>query len=293
MPLTCNASDAGASVTGIAVTAMIVATAVGWMATTQPANANGETITSHGISVFGDLKYGPDFEHFDYVNPDAPQGGTMRFVGTLASSTFDSINPFIIKGESAQGTGRMHDTLLVGSADETDSAYGLLADTIEYPETRQWVIFNMNPSATFSDGEPIEASDVLFSYNILIEKGRPVYQIAYQDIEAVEALGPHKVKFTFKDGVSTRELIQTAGSIPVLPEHYYETVEFADSTLVPPVVSGQFLPTDIKPGRSISYCKRPDYWAKDHRVHVGSSNFDCFLYEYFADRVASFEAFKS
>ncbi|MEM8869496.1 MAG: extracellular solute-binding protein [Pseudomonadota bacterium] len=293
MPLTCNASDAGASVTGIAVTAMIVATAVGWMATTQPANANGETITSHGISVFGDLKYGSDFEHFDYVNPDAPQGGTMRFVGTLASSTFDSINPFIIKGESAQGTGRMHDTLLVGSADETDSAYGLLADTIEYPESRQWVIFNMNPSATFSDGEPIEASDVLFSYNILIEKGRPVYQIAYQDIETVEALGPHKVKFTFKDGVSTRELIQTAGSIPVLPEHYYETVEFADSTLVPPVVSGQFLPTDIKPGRSISYCKRPDYWAKDHRVHVGSSNFDCFLYEYFADRVASFEAFKS
>ncbi|MEO1313468.1 MAG: extracellular solute-binding protein, partial [Pseudomonadota bacterium] len=280
----------GLTLMGVAV---LVLGAVTWTIAPRPALAEGETIVSHGISVFGDLKYGPDFEHFDYVNPDAPQGGTMRFVGTLASSTFDSINPFIIKGEAAQGTPLMYDTLLVASADETDSAYGLVADSIEYPENRQWVIFNMNPEARFSDGEAIEASDVVFSYNALIEMGRPVYQIIFQDIESVEALDTHQVKFTFKEGVSTRELIQTAGTISILPEHYYEEVDFAESTLTPPVVSGQFVATDVRPGRSITYCKNPDYWGADHRVNVGSQNFDCYVYEYFADRVASFEAFKS
>ncbi len=267
--------------------------ALAFVALSRPALANGETTISHGISVFGDLKYGPDFPHFDYVNPDAPKGGTMRFVGTLASTTFDSINPFILKGEPAQGTGLMYDTLLVGAADEPDGAYGLIATSLEYPEDRQWVIFDMDPAATFSDGEPIEASDVVFSYNILLEKGRPVYKIIFQDFESVEALDAHRVKFTFKDGVSTRELIQQAGSLSILPEHYYENVDFAESTLTPPVVSGAYEITDTKPGRSIKYCRRDGYWAADHPVNVGANNFDCYVYEYFADRIASFEAFKS
>jgi len=123
----------------------------------RPALGEQHVITSHGISVFGELKYGPDYPHFDYVNPDAPKGGTMRFVGTGASGTFDSLNPWILKGEPAQGLGLMYDSLLVGTADEPSSAYGLIAESIEYPEDRSWVIFDMRPEATFSDGEPIEA----------------------------------------------------------------------------------------------------------------------------------------
>src|SRR6056297_1261979 len=158
----------------------------------RPALADQHVTTAHGISVFGDLKYGPDYEHFDYVNPDAPKGGTMRFVGTGASGTFDSLNPFILKGEPAQGLGLMYDSLLVGTADEPDSAYGLIAESIEYPEDRTWAIFNMRPEASFSDGHPIEASDVVFTYDILQEKGHPAYRISFRDFEIVEALDTHR-----------------------------------------------------------------------------------------------------
>ncbi|NNU81489.1 ABC transporter substrate-binding protein [Halovulum dunhuangense] len=252
-----------------------------------------ETITSHGISVFGDLKYGPDFPHFDYVNPDAPLGGTMRFVGTGASTTFDSLNPFILKGVPAQGLGLLHDSLLVGSADEPASAYGLIAQSMEYPEDRSWVIFNMNPDARFSDGEPIEASDVVFTYNVLQEKGHPAYRISFQDFESVEALDTHRVKFAFREGASTRELIQQAGGISILPEHYYADVDFAESTMTPPVSSGGYVVRDAQPGQSITYCRNPDYWGWEHPVNVGANNFECIVYEYFADRTAGFEAFKA
>ncbi len=259
----------------------------------RPALSEEHVITSHGISVFGDLKYGPDYPHFDYVNPDAPKGGTMRFVGTGASGTFDSLNPWILKGEPAQGLGLMYDSLLVGTADEPASAYGLVAESIEYPEDRSWVIFNMRPEATFSDGEPIEASDVVFTYNILQEEGHPAYKISFRDFESVEALDTHRVKFTFREGASTRELIQEAGGISILAEHYYENVDFADSTLDPPVTSGAYLVDEADPGRSIRYCRNPDYWATDLPPNVGANNFDCYVYEYFADRTAAFEAFKA
>ncbi|WP_233416717.1 extracellular solute-binding protein [Halovulum marinum] len=251
-----------------------------------------EAITSHGISAFGELKYGPEFPYFDYVNPDAPKGGRMTFRGTGASATFDSLNPFILKGEPAQGLGLLYDSLLVGSADEPDSAYGLIAERLEYPEDRSWVIFHMNPEATFSDGEPIEASDVVFTYNVLLEKGHPAYKISYKDFETVEALDTYKVKFTFRQDAAKRELIQQAGGISILPEHYYQDVDFAESTLTPPVGSGGFLVEEAKPGRSITYCRNPDYWAWDHPVNVGANNFDCYTYEYFADYTAAFEAFK-
>ncbi|MEM8787816.1 MAG: extracellular solute-binding protein [Pseudomonadota bacterium] len=257
-----------------------------------PARPDGHTITAHGISVFGELRYPAGFPHFDYVNPDAPQGGTMRFFGTLAINTFDSLNPYILKGNAAQGLGRMYDSLLAASADEEASAYGLVAETLEYPEDRSWVIFNMRPEATFSDGEPIGASDVVFSHRILVDEGHPAYPIQYQDIESVEALDAHRVRFTFAEGASKRELIQLAGSIPILPEHYWADKDFAESTLTPPVGSGGYLVEDADPGRSITYCKNPDYWAWDHPIKVGANNFDCIVYEYFADRTAGFEAFK-
>ena len=252
----------------------------------------GEVIVSHGISAFGDLKYPEGFAHFDYVNPDAPQGGTMSFRGTGASQTFDSLNTFILKGEPAQGLGLLYDSLLAASSDEPDAAYGLVAESLEYPADRSSVTFNMRPEATFSDGHPITAEDVVFSWQVLLEKGAPSYQIILKDIQNVEALDDHRVKFTFNPGSAKRDLPSLAGGLSILPKHYYETVEFGDSTLTPPVGSGQFVVASADPGKSIRYCKNPDYWAKDLPVNVGSSNFDCIVYQYFADNNAAFEALK-
>lgn len=255
--------------------------------------ARGQTIIkSHGISTFGDLKYPADFKNFDFVNPDAPQGGTMSFRGTGASQTFDSLNAFILKGEPAQGLGLLYDSLLTGSPDEPESSYGLIAESLEYPEDRSWVIFNMRPEAKFSDGEPITAEDVVFTVNVLRDKGTPTYKITLKDIEKVEALDTHRVKFTFREGAATRDLPDLAGGLAILPKHYYDTVDFSQSGLTPPVGSGAYLVKRVDPGRSIEYCRNPDYWGKDLPVSVGMSNFDCYVYEYFADTTAAFEAFK-
>lgn len=257
------------------------------------ANAQEKIIKSHGISTFGDLKYPADFEHWDYVNPNAPQGGTISFLGTGAAGTYDSLNPFILKGTPAQGLGLMYSSLLTASGDEPDSAYGYIAETLEYPENRQWVIFNMRPEATFSDGHPITAEDVVFSFEILMEKGHPVYQIIYKDFETVEALDEHRVKFTFKDGVNTRDLPASAGGLSILAKHYYEDHDFGESTIEVPVSSGEYTATDIKPGRSIKYCKIDDYWGADLPYNKGTGNFECYLYEYFTDRTVALEAFKA
>ncbi len=251
-----------------------------------------DTIVSHGISAFGELKYPADFQHFDYVNPDAPRGGEMKFRSQLASQTFDSLNPFILKGEAAHGLGLLYDTLLTGSSDEADSYYGLVAESIEYPEDRSWAIFHMRPEARFSDGHPITAHDVVFSLNILKDQGKPVYQIIYQDIVSAEALDDHTVRFTFTEEAAKRDLPSEAGGIPILPEHYYETRDFSQSSLEFPVGSSAFEVVEANPGRSIKYCKIDDYWAADLPVNVGLNNFDCYTYEYFADNTAAFEAFK-
>jgi microcin C transport system substrate-binding protein len=272
----------------LALSAMIALLA-GWAGA-----GRAETIiTSHGISTFGDLKYPADFRHFDYVNPDAPKGGRMTFLGTGASQTFDSLNPFILKGEPAQGLGLIYDSLLTGAPDEPDAAYGLIAASLEYPEDRSWVIFNMRPEARFADGVPITAEDVVFTVNVLLEKGQPSYKISLKDIEKVEALDPHRVKFTFRPGATTRDLPAMAGSISILPKHYYDTVKFEESTMVPPVGSGAYVVKSADPGRQIEYCRNPDYWANDLPVNVGQANFDCYVYEYYADRTAAFEAFKA
>jgi microcin C transport system substrate-binding protein len=293
------ARDHGAGALGRALAAagiaLLAAFAVAGSARGQEATAAtsaDEVIVSHGISAFGDLKYPAGFPHFDYVNPDAPQGGTMSFRGTAASQTFDSLNPFILKGEAAQGLGLLYDSLLIGSADEPDSSYGLIAESLEYPPDRSWVIFNMRPEATFSDGEPITAEDVVFTWEVLLEKGAPSYKIILKDIESVEALDTHRVKFTFKPDSPKRDLPALAGGLSILPKHYYATVDFAQSTLTPPVGSGEYEVAAVQPGKSIRYCKNPDYWGKDLPVNVGANNFDCFVYEYFADNNAAFEALK-
>ena len=277
---------------GLAILAAFAVASAGRAQEAVAATSADEVITSHGISAFGDLKYPADFPHFDYVNPDAPKGGTMSFRGTGGSQTFDSLNAFILKGEPAQGLGLLYDTLLASSADEPDAAYGLVAESLEYPPDRSWVIFNMRPEARFSDGTPLTAEDVVFTYETLLAKGSPSFKIILKDIERVEALDPHRVKFTFKPGVATRDLPALAGGLAILPKHYYATVEFDQSTLEPPIGSGAYVVDAVQPGKTIRYCRSPDYWGKDLPVNIGANNFDCIVYQYFADNNAAFEALK-
>src|SRR6056297_2074896 len=254
---------------------------------------NGGTITSHGISAFGELKYATDFSHFDYVNPDAPKGGTISFRGTGASRTFNSLNPFILSGDPAQGFERVYDTLLVRAFDEPDAVYGLLAETITYPEDRSSVVFTLRETARFADGHAVTSEDVVFTFETLKSEGAPRFQIRLKDLESAVALSDREVEVTFADGVAARDLIADVGQVQILPAHYYETVEFDRSTLEPPLGSGPYVVDDVDAGRSVTYCRNPDYWAADLPVNVGKNNFDCFRYEYFADTTAAFEALKA
>ncbi len=251
--------------------------------------AEQKVIKSHGVSTFGELKYGADFTHFDYVNPDAPKGGEFS---SWAFGTFDSLTPYILKGNAAAGAGVFYDTLLTGNLEEPDASYGLLAHTLEYPENREWVIFHMRPEAKFRDGTQVTAHDVVFSYETLKDKGRPSFQTTFADFVSAEAIDDLTVKFTFNPEGPLRELLMTAGGIPVLSKAYYETVDFTQSSLEPPMGSGPFDLNKVEPGRSISYKRRDDYWAKDLPVNVGHNNFDTIKYEYFGDYLAAFEAFK-
>lgn len=255
--------------------------------------AQDETISSHGISAFGELKYPPDFPHFDYVNPDAPKGGTMSFRGFLASQTFDSLNRFILAGEPAQGLGYIYDQLLVRAYDEPDAVYGLLAEKIEYPEDRTWVVFTLRDEARFADGTPVTADDVVFTIDILKTEGSPIYRSALQDVVGGTALSDHEVRVDFAEGAKTRDLISEVGQLDILPRHYYDEVDFTRSTLEPPLGSGPYVVSDFDAGRQITYCRNPNYWGAGVSVNVGTNNFDCYRYEYFADNTAAFEALKA
>ncbi|MBV1863748.1 MAG: extracellular solute-binding protein [Rhodobacteraceae bacterium] len=251
--------------------------------------AEQRIIKSHGISTFGDLKYGPDFKHLDYVNPDAPKGGEFS---TWGFGTFDSLTPYILKGQAAAMSTIFFESLMTGTADEPDSRYGLLAESIEYPEDRSWVIFNIRPEAKFSDGTPVTAEDVAFSMELLREKGRLSFKVLLQDFEKAEALEPSRVKFTFVKGANTRELPMTAAGLPVFSKAYYTEHDFAESTLNPPLGSGEYLLSKVDPGKKVSYRRRDDYWGKDLAINQGRSNFDALTVEYYADYTAAFEGFK-
>jgi microcin C transport system substrate-binding protein len=243
----------------------------------------------HAIAMYDNPKYGPDFTHFDYVNPDAPKGGTLAL---SASGGFDSFNPFILRGTAAAGTGFLFETLMAPSLDEPFSYYGLIAETIATPEDRSWVEFGINPKARWHDGRPVTPADVVFSFNTLIEKGHPQYRAYYASVKSVEQTGERTVRFTF-DGQTNRELPLIMGQLPVLPKHYYETVPFDRSSLEPPVGSGPYKVKSFEPGRSVVLERDPDYWGNDLPVQRGQNNFDVVRYEYYRDRDVAFEAFKA
>lgn len=243
----------------------------------------------HGIAMTGAVKYPADFTHFEYVNPNAPKGGLVKLA---AIGTFDSLNPFILKGVPATGLSLVFDTLLESSADEAFSEYGLLAESIETPADRSWVIFNLRADATFSDGTPVLASDVVWTFDTLKTKGNPQYRLYYGNVQKAEVLGERRVKFSFKNG-DNRELPLIIGQMPVLSKAYYTTTEFNQTTLTPPIGSGPYRIEAVEGGRYITYQRRADYWGADLPVNRGRYNFERIRYDYYRDGKIALEAFKS
>lgn len=245
------------------------------------------TTRSHGISLYGDLKYGPDFHHFDYVNPDAPKGGKLLQSSIVA---FDTLNPFTLKGNAAAGIGLIYDSLMVSSADEPSSMYGLIAREIELPQDRSFAIFHLDPRAKFQDGSDITAEDVKFSYEILLEKGSPVYRQVFSQIEGAEIIDELTVKFTFKPG-NNRETPLTVAGISIMPKKFWDGKDFAKTTFEIPVGSGAYKVASIEAGRRITYERDPNYWAANLPVNRGQNNFDTIQYDTYLDPEVQRQAF--
>lgn len=243
----------------------------------------------HGIAMHGDLRYPADFAHFSYVNPDAPKGGTMRF--GVAPGTFDSFNPWTIKGNPAAGVEGLYDTLLTASADEPFSEYGLLAKTVQTPADRSWVEFELRREARWHDGKPVTADDVVWSFETLLAKGRPQFRFYYASVEKAEKVGEHGVRFTFKPGTN-RELPLIVGQLPVLPKHWWAGRDFEAPSLDAPLGSGPYKLGKFEAGRFVEFERVADYWGKDLPVNRGRDNFDVRRFEYFRDMTVSLEAFK-
>ena len=248
-----------------------------------------KVIASHAFSLHGDVKYGPGFKNFDYVNPHALKGGTVRLA---AAGTYDSLNPYILKGVTAGGVGFLFDTLTEQSYDEPFTEYGLIAEKIEMPEDRSWVTFILRSEAKWHDGTPVTPEDVIFTFEVLVSKGHPFYRAYYNDVLRAEKAGKRGVRFVFKEG-SNPELPMIMGQLPVLSKNYYKDHPFEKTTLEPPMGSGPYRITDVKPGRSITYQLDPDYWGKDLPVNRGRYNFGTIRYEYYRDETVLVEAFKA
>lgn len=253
-----------------------------------------EAITkTHGYNFFGELKYPADYKHLDYVNPDAPKGGEIS-IWTMG--TFDSFNPYTRKGRAGALASAPFESLLEGTSDEVGTSYGLLAETLEYPEDQSWVIFNMRPEARFSDGTPVTADDVAFTYELFLNEGLASYRaILGQIVTGVEILGPHRVKYSFADDASRRDAIPIVGGLPVKSKAWFEKTgaKLDESRMEPAIGSGPYVLDSYDINKRITYKRNPDYWGNDLPFNKGRGNFDTIRVEYFADSNAAFEGFKS
>lgn len=266
-----------------------------------PSSAKSEAASEHpapqtAIAMHGDVKYLTDFTHFDYVNPDAPKGGdvTMHEIGS-----FDSLNPFIVKGGKASGVNFLGSSLLYASLmtqsyDEPFTMYGYIAQSIQMPEDRSWVKFTLRPEARWQDGVPITAADVKFTFEKMIEHGMPFFKAYYGDVSQVDILSDREIKFTFKDTLNA-ELPLILSQLTVLPKHYWERPEndISKTSLTPPLGSGPYLVESVDAGRSISYQHVDNWWAKDLALNKGRYNFDEIKYDYYKDSNVALEAFLS
>ena len=252
-----------------------------------------KVITAHGISTFGELNLPADFTQLPYVNPDAPKGGE---ISQWAFGGFDSMNPYSVKGRAAALASAPYESILIGTADEIGAVYCLLCSTLEYPEDRSWVIFNLRPEVRFADGTPMTADDVKFSYETFLTKGLTDFRtVLATQVESVEVLDPHRIKFTFKDGVPHRDLPASMGGLPVLSKAHYEAnaLDLEESSLVPFMGTGAYVLDQFEAGRTVTWRRNPDYWGEDLPINRGRGNFDTIRIEYFGDYDAAFEAFKA
>ncbi len=272
---------------------MVLLLAIAWGAVFAPASSRAEP--DPAIAMHGEPLYPANFDHFRYANPRAPKGGTIRFG---AVGTFDSLNPFIVRGTAAVGL-REHvfESLMERGYDEAFSLYGLLAETIETPTDRSWVAYRLRPEARFSDGTPVTVDDVIYSLETLRDKGRPNYKTYYSKVAKIERPDPRTVKFIFArdEGAqeADREMPLILGLMPIFPRHVYEKRRFDRSSLDAAVGSGPYLVDQMKPGARIVYRRNPDYWGRDLAVNRGRNNADRLVYDYYRDTNSSFEAFKA
>lgn len=252
---------------------------------------DGDLIVTHGVSTFGDLRYGPDFEHLDYVNPDAPQGGEFSFAW---SGSFDSLHPYTRQGRPALLASIFFESMLEGTSDEIGSSYCLLCESIAYPEDRSYVIFTLREEARFSDGSPVTADDVVFSYEILRDEGLPSFRASIGlTIAGAEVLDDRRVRFDFNPEAPLRGRIDNAGGLPVFSRASHEAsgLDFDESRLEPLVGSGPYVVGRIEVGERTVFRRNPDYWGNDLPINQGRHNYDAIRIEYYGDAIAAFEGF--
>jgi len=252
-----------------------------------------DTTVSHGYSFFGDLKYDADFKNLDYVNPDAPKGGEMS---QWSRGTFDSFNLYTRKGRAGALATIANEDILTTVADDINASYCLLCTTMEYPESLDWVIFNLRPEARFSDGSLLTANDIKFSFDILMEQGLPSFRAAFGSmIDAVEVIDDYTLKFTFAADAPRRDVISLAGGMPAFSQKWYEEsgARLDESRLDPGIGSGPYKLESFKINQRIVYARVPDYWGRDLPINIGRNNFDTIRIEYFGDGAAAMEGFKA
>jgi microcin C transport system substrate-binding protein len=259
--------------------------------------AAGEPAWRHALSLFGDLKYSPDFKRFDYVNPDAPKGGVTRMISI---GTFDNFNIAVsgVKGSLAPAAALIYEDLMTRSQDEVATEYGLLAEAASHPDDFGWVIYRLRKEARWHDGQPMTAEDVIFSIEAL-KKYSPMYGSYYRHVVKYEKIGERDIKFTF-DAPGNRELPTIVGELPVLPKHYWEGTDsqgrkrdISATTLEPPLGSGPYRIKEFVAGRSVVLERVKDYWGENLPVRIGENNFDELRFEFFRDNTVALEAFKA
>ncbi len=244
---------------------------------------------THALSIDGEPRYPEDFSHFDYVNPDAPKGGQIRLA---AIGTFDNFNPYIVKGNAADGLGLLFDTLTEQSMDEPFTEYGLVAEKILVSPDNMGMTFILRPEARFQDQSPITAQDVAFTFNLLVQEGNPHYAQYYADVDRVETPDDKTVNFFFTSG-NNKELPSILGQLPVLSKKYWQHRDFSASSLDIPLGSGPYKLQEFRPGQQVVFERDPDYWAKDLAVNKGRHNFKTIIYDYYRDLTVTLEAFKA
>lgn len=251
--------------------------------------AEAKPVSSHGLTLWGELKYPENFKYFEYVNPSAPKRGQVKL---SATGTFDSLNPFIVKGNKAPAAASVFESLMVGSLDEPQSYYGLIAKSATLAADRSKVEFELRPEARFHDGSPITADDVVFSFDTLSKYAEPNIRITFEPIEKAEKMDAHHVRFVFKDKTK-RELPIIAATMPILSKAYYTSHDFNQTTLEPPLASGPYRVKSLEQGRNIVYERVKNYWGEKLPVNVGQNNFDTIRYDMYRDETVALEALKA